>query len=186
MPKVKYGLKNAYYAVATISTTDGTATFGTPKRLPGAVSISMESTGENTKFYADDVAYYTAPGAAGYQGDLTIAMIPDDFRKDCLDEVEPISGVLVEEGNASPKEFALLFEFTTDENAVRHVMYNCTAKRPAVSGNTKGETTEVSTEVLTITAATIHNATLQKDIVKAKAESTATCYSAWYTSVYQP
>lgn len=184
--KVKYGLKNAYYAVATISTTDGTATYGTPVRLPGAVSISLEPTGENTKFYADDVAYYTAPGAAGYQGDLTLAMVPDEFRKDCLGEVEAISGVLVEEGNAAPKEFALLFEFTTDENAIKHALYNCTAKRPSVAGNTKGESTEVSTEVLTITASTVHNATLNKDIVKAKADSTATCYSAWYTTVYQP
>lgn len=186
MAKVKYGLKSAYYAPATISAADGTATYGTPVRLPGAVSISLESTGENTKFFADDVAYYTAPGAAGYSGDLTLAMIPDSFRKDCLGEIEAIDGVLVEEGGASPREFALLFEFTTDENAIRHVMYNCTAKRPAVAGNTKGETTEVSTEVLTITASTIHNAELQKDIVKAKAESTATCYASWYTSVYQP
>lgn len=186
MAKVKFGLKNAYYAVATISTTDGTATYGTPVRLPGAVSISLEPTGENTKFYADDVAYFTAPGAAGYQGDLTLAMVPDEFRKDCLGEVEAISGVLVEEGNAAPKEFALLFEFTTDENSIRHALYNCTAKRPSVAGNTKGESTEVSTEVLTITASTVHNATLNKDIVKAKADSTATCYSAWYTTVYQP
>ena len=184
--KVKYGLKNAYYALATISTTDGSATYGTPVRIPGAVSISLEPTGENTKFYADDVAYFTAPGAAGYQGDLTLAIVPDSFRKDCLGEVESVAGVLVEQADSTPKEFALLFEFTTDDNAVKHVFYNCTAKRPSVAGNTKGESTEVSTEAINITASSIYNSSLAKNIVKAKADSTATCYSTWYTSVYQP
>lgn len=184
--KVRFGLKNAYYAKATISTTDGTASYGTPKRLPGAVSISLEATGENTDFYADDGVYFTAPGVAGYNGDLTLANLPDDFKKDCLGEIESEEGILVEAGDATPNEFALLFEFTGDAGGVRHVMYNCTAKRPAVSGNTKGESTEVATDAVTITAKPVHNATLGRPIVKAKADSTATAYADWFTTVYQP
>lgn len=185
MSKVKFGLKNVHYALATIAA-DGTATYGTPVRIPGAVSLSMEPSGENTPFYADDSVYFTAPGATGYTGDLTIALVPDSFKKDCLGEDDSIEGVLIETADASPQPFALMFEFTTDEKAQKHVLYNCTAKRPNIASNTKGESTEVQTEALNLTASSIFNATLNKNIVKAKADDTAQDYATWYTAVYQP
>lgn len=184
--KVKFGLKNCYYALATISTVDGSATYGTPVRLPGAVSLSMEPAGENTNFYADDVAYYTVGGNIGYTGSLEIAMIPDSFRTDCLGEISAETGVLVEDCDASPAPFALLFEFTTDDNAIKHVMYNVKATRPNIEAQTKGESVEVKTETLSLTASAVYNSVKNKNIVKAKADSTASCYSSWYTTVYQP
>ena len=176
MSKVKFGLKNVHYALATIAA-DGTATYGAPVRIPGAVSLSMEPSGENTPFYADDSVYFTAPGATGYTGDLTIALVPDSFKKDCLGEDDSVTGVLIE---------TLMFEFTTDEKAQKHVLYNCTAKRPTLASNTKGESTEVQTEALSLTASSIFNAALNKSIVKAKADETAQAYDTWYTSVFQP
>lgn len=186
MPKVKFGLKNAYYALATISTVDGSATYGTPKRLPGAVSISMDPAGEQSVFYADDVAYFVTGGSTGYTGELELAMIPDSFRTDCLGEDNSVDGVLLEMADSSPKPFALLFEFTTDDNAIKHAFYNCVASRTNIAGNTKGESTEVKTDTINITASAIYNATKSKNIVKAKADSAATCYGTWYSQVYQP
>ncbi len=49
--KVRYGLKNCYYAKATFDE-DGNVTYGTPVRLPGAVSLSLDPEGE-----VDGVAY---------------------------------------------------------------------------------------------------------------------------------
>lgn len=183
--KIKYGIKNVYYAVATIAT-NGSATYGAPVAFPGAVSISLDAQGDNPVFYADNVAYWTGNGNNGYSGSLEMAYITDDFREDILNEYVATTGVLIEEMNAPIVHFALTFQFEGDASATRHVLYNCTASRPTIAGNTKAESIEPATETINIDAKSIYNAALTKDIVKAKAEETATPYDTWNTTIYQP
>ena len=131
-------MKRVFYATCSIGT-DGSATYGTPKAFPGAVNISLEPQGDITNFYADDIVYWAGANNNGYQGDLEMALISDDFRKDCLGEAADGKSVLVESVNNSSQHFALLFEFTGDQSQKRHVFYNCVANRPSVAGATKGE-----------------------------------------------
>ena len=185
--KIKYGLKNVYFALATIAS-DGTATYTTPVAFPGAVSLSLEPQGENTPFYADNIVYWVGNGNNGYQGDLEVALVPDAFKKTILGEIQDAKAVLVEDMNAPINHFALLFQFEGDSKATKHVFYNCTASRPAAAGSTKGESIEPATETITITATSIHNASLNKDIVKASASesSDSTTYTGWTSAVYLP
>ena len=185
--KIKYGLKNVYYAVATIAD-NGTATYGTPTAIPGAVNLSLDSNGDNTTFWADNVAYWVGNGNAGYTGDLEIARIPDSFKEDVLGMIEDSKSVLVEDMNAPVVHFALLFQFEGDQQATKHVLYNCTCTRPQLAGSTKNETVEPQTETLSLAATSIYNASLQKDIVKAetKDDTDSTTYSGWTSAVYQP
>lgn len=183
--KIRYGIKNCYYAVATISST-GTATYGTPVALPGAVSISLDPQGETSPFYADNIVYYTSVANAGYEGDLELAKIPDSFLTDCLGYVEDKNDVLLEDANASPVNFALMFQFEGDAHAKRTVLYNCVATRPSMSGSTKEESIEPQTETISIVATTVYNAVLDKDLVKASATPAQTAqYNSWLTAVYQ-
>lgn len=183
---IKYGIKNCKYAVATISST-GTATYGTVKDLKGAVSISLDAQGDTNKFYADNIVYFTSVANNGYEGDLELAKVPDDFYTDCLGYIRDASGVLVEDAGATPAHFALLFQFEGDVNAKRTVLYNCVASRPAVAGSTKEESIEPQTETISITATTIHNSVLDKDLVKASCTETSAsaAYNSWLSAVYQ-
>ena len=184
--KIKYGLSRVYYALATIDTSTGTATYATPVAIPGAVSLSMDPSGEQNKFYADNVAYASFAANAGYEGELEIALIPDSFRKDVLGEVED-SDILVEKASATAKPFALLFQFEGDEDATRHVFYNVTAARPNVGSKTTEEDVEVQTETLNLSCGSIFNTKLDDNIVKGKiSDKTKQTYTDWFNSVHQP
>ena len=84
--KVKYGLKNVYYAVAHIAT-NGTATYDTPIAWPGAVNLSLDPEGETSKFYADNIAYAQFAANAGYSGSFESALIPETFKTNVLGDM---------------------------------------------------------------------------------------------------
>lgn len=122
--KVKFNICNVHYAPITVAE-EGTVSFGTPVPMPGAVSISMDPTGEPESFYADGIEYYVINNNQGYDGDLELAMIPESFRTDILKEEQDANKVLVENANSETGSFALLFEFDGDIRKIRHVLYNC-------------------------------------------------------------
>ena len=182
--KVKYNLKNVHAAKMTETVTAGVSTFtyATPKAIPGAVSISLDAEGESNPFYADGIVYFRTVTNNGYSGDLEIALIPEWFRTEILQETLDSKGVLMESsGVGESVKFALLFEFDGDVNAIRHVLYNCTASRPSIESETKEDTIEPGTETLSITADPRSDG-----LVKARTGDTtdAAAYANWYKEVY--
>ncbi len=177
--KVKFGLKNVHYAPLTL--TGGVPSYDTPIPIPGAVSMSLSVNGEPENFYADDRVYYVINNNMGYEGDLEIALIPESFRTGPLGEALDGNNVLVERSDTQLAPFALLFEFDGDQKHIRHVLYNCTASRPSIEGNTKEETLEVKTETLTIKAAPLPDGKVK---AKTGASTDSTVYDGWYGSVY--
>lgn len=177
--KVKFGLKNVHYAV--ITDTDGVITFGTPKEIPGAVSLSLSAKGDKTEFYADDMAYFVATANQGYEGSLEMALIPDEFRVDVLKDVKDVNDVLFEDANVIANNIALMFEFSGDEKATRHVNYNVSVARPSIESSTKESSIDVKTETLEITASPASDT----GYVKAKMLQGTTGYDTFYSSVYQ-
>lgn len=184
--KVKYNLKNVHAAKLTESVVDGVTkySYADPKAIPGAVSISLDAEGDSSPFYADGIVYFRSVSNNGYSGDLEIALIPEWFRTEILQEMLDSNGVLVERSdNAESVKFALLFEFDGDVRAIRHVMYNCTASRPSIESETNEDTIEPGTETLSLTADP-----REDGLVKSRTGDTtsAETYQNWYKTVYIP
>ena len=180
--KVEFGLRNAHYAEVTLDEVTNALTFGIPVRLPGATSLTLDASGDLIRFKADDVDYYTNPNNQGYEGTLTLARVPDSFKKAILGEEQTEGGVMVENADAQTKRFALMFEFQGDKKATRHVMFYCSANRSSVGSTTKDSGDPNTTDLSIIVSPRPDN-----NQVKAKSttETTDEIYNAWYTKVYE-
>lgn len=182
--RVQFGLKNVHYATYTTDATTGAITYDTPIAIPGAVEFTLEPRGDLVEFYADDILYYSAGNNQGYDGTLSIAIMPESFEIDCLGAVKDATDmVITEASDQKGKPFALMFEFDGDVKARRYVLYNCSANRSTLSSSTKTDTVEPTPAELTFVASA------RPTDLKVKTRTTSTTpaaiYDAWYTAVYE-
>ena len=176
--KIKYGLKNAHYAVVTES--GGVVSYGTPVAMPGAVNLTLGAAGENVSFDADDQVYFEENPNNGYDGSLELALIPDAFRTDILGDTVDTNGAIIENANAAVKKFALMFEFDGDAKKTRHVLYSAFPTRPNVEGSTKTNTKEPKTETMNISV----RPAIDTSDVRAKVMQGETGYDTFFSAVY--
>lgn len=176
--KVRYGLSNVH--VGTVNMDDGTPTFGTPTAYPGAVSISMDPEGEQSTFYADNIAYYVTNTNNGYTGDLEMAYLYDWFEEQFLGSKESQEGMIVETSDNPTQMAYLMFQFEGDVNATKYIIYNMTFGRPALEGNTKEDTTEPNTTTIPFTSVPL--VTEFGNVIKSKVPSTASNYATFFTT----
>lgn len=183
--KVKFGIKNCYIAILN-EDVDGTITYDEPFHFPGAVNLSLSKEGSDPeKFYADDIVYWQSGYTnTGYSGTFEFARIIDKFHTDVLGVEVDDNGMMVENADVQPKEFALMVQFSGDKHNTRHVLYRCAASRPDLASQTIEETASPITETLDLT---IIPATFgDKHIVKAKQSPDGANYEQWFTAVQVP
>lgn len=184
--KVKFGLRNCHYAVVT-ETTDAqtgevTSTYGTVKAWPGAVNLTLDASGEDTPFYADDSVYATISANSGYTGSLESALIPEDIYTSVFGQTKKSNGLVVEKSSDTKEYIALLTEFQMDDSARRYCFYRCMLTRPSVTGATTEAAASPQTETVNITI------TPRPDdgVVRTFADKDASVYDSFFTSVPTP
>lgn len=179
--KVQFNLKNVHYAPMTA--TGATPTWDTPVKVPGAVSLTLDQQGELTKFYADGITYWQSSSNNGYEGDLEIALFPDQMLIDIWGYTKTeTDNVLIENALPEPKSFALLFEIDGDVNGRRYCLYNCTATRPGIGSKTNESTKEPQTQSSTISAIPLENGNV---LARTTDTTTAEVKNNWFTKVYE-
>lgn len=192
--KVKFGLKNVHYALVTETVaTDGTgavtSSYGALKKVAGAVSLSMNANASKSVFRADNEDYFISYGEGGYEGDLELAKVTEDFKKDVLNYIEDDDKILCESSSAfkTVNYFALVFEFDGDQRETKHCLYKCSASRPALASQTTGENGSTDPQTETITITSVPRADADKLIHIETQESTSTSViAAWYSNVPIP
>ena len=181
--KVQFGLSNVWFALLNLGE-NGDATFGTPHKHPGAVNLTLEPSGSDTPFYADNIVYYTASANQGYTGTLEMALFDEWFQTNVLGNTLDENGVMVENSNINPKPVAILYQVEGDEEAARRVLYNVQVSRGSDTAATKGETTEPQTSTVNITVSPLP----ESGIVRAHTTQNTDemTFNNWYNAVYIP
>ena len=180
--KVKFGIKNVHVFPITAMSDQGVPTYGSVINIPGTTQLSLDKQGDTSDFYADNIKYYTSVANNGYSGSLTVAIIPDEFRKKILGYLEDAKNVLVEE-MAEPTHFAMTFEEDGDQTGTKFVLYNGTATRPSLDKSTTTESKEPSTQQLDVSFAPLTNGRV---MAMTTANTDSTVLSAWHTAPYIP
>lgn len=184
--KVRFGLKNVYYAKLTESSDNTNNTYATPVAVPGAVNLTMDSNGTDGTFYADNVAYYKTFANNGYSGELEMARVNDAMMKDIWGMTVE-NGVLVEKTGIQPSPFALLFQIEGDTNEELHVLYRVVpTSKPSMGSQTVAEEVEPVTQTFSFDALPlVTGPSYQAGLIQGKTldtTSTAT-RAAWFTAV---
>lgn len=185
--KVRFGLKNVYYAILTESTSGSSNnSYGAPKAVPGAVNMTMNSNGTDGTFYADNVAYFKTFANNGYTGTLEMARITDEMMKDVWGMSE-VNGILTEKNNVQPNPFALLFQIEGDQKEELYVLYRVVpTSKPSMGSQTVGENVEPVTQSFDFEALPLVTGPAYQagNIFGRTVETTATSVrNAWFSSV---
>src|SRR5690606_4658234 len=148
--KVRFGLEQVHIAFRK-EDVGGEPSWDTPIAIPGAVNFSANPDGGESTFYADNTKYYTRQTNNGYTAELEMALVPDEILAEMLGWEIDSNGMLIEDAEAVPKEFALMTQVQGDVRNRRFVYYRCTASRPTQTHGTTTDTTTPTTETLNLT-----------------------------------
>lgn len=175
--KVKFGIKNVHIFPQL---TDA-PTFGPVIDVPGAVSLSLDAQGDISKFYADNIVYYQTSANNGYEGDLEVALIPDEVFEKIFNYVKDEKDVYTENASKNVVPFAMTFEEEGDQAGTKFVLYNCTATRPSRSLATVEDSKEPTTQTLSVSAAPLKDGNV---MAMTSADTTVEVLKDWHTDVY--
>lgn len=147
--KVTFGLSNVH--VGTWTEENGAVTLGTPMHIPGAVSWSPSQDSNQYTFYADNTAYWSDYTDGSIEGDLEMALFPDEFKTQFLGYQALTDGGLAQVKNAVKPHIYLCGEVEGDQEKRRFIFFNGTCGVINREHNTIEENKEVQTESIPIT-----------------------------------
>lgn len=180
--RVQFNLKNTHYAV--LDESGGQPKWSSPVSVPGSVSLSLNAEGNVSPFYADGITYYQCVSNNGYKGDLEMARLIDQMRKDIWKmEERETDHVLLENSSVEPASFALLFQIDGDVDNELYCLYKCSATRPSIEGETTSDSKTPKTQKANISAVPLGSGYV---MARTTASTPTAVRENWFKQVYQP
>lgn len=187
--KVKFGLKNVHYAIATETTLSGVTTtaYGNPVAWTGAVNLEINPTsGDSSVFRADDSDYYVVSGSSlGFEGSYECAYIPEAVETNVFGMATDDNGVICESSSDTIKPVALMFEINGDNSGRRYLIPKVVFSKPSITAETTGtDGNQPKTVTLNLTASPRPDDNLAR--IHTGDTTDSTTYDDWFTAVYTP
>lgn len=186
MNKVRFGFRNVVYSVITIGA-GGAISYGTVKSFMAngchGISIGLSPAGDENQKYGDDVVIDETINNNGYDGDLVLSQVSDDFKKDVLGYEVDANGVLFENADAPVVYFALGFEVQGNEAPKRTWYLYCSAGRPNDEHATNEQSKTYGDATLTIKARPRPDTRRVKNF-RVKQSGTDTIFEEFFDDVY--
>lgn len=148
--KVEFGTSNFHIGIYELDE-HGAAKLGPSMAVPGMRALSLDADSEESKFFADDVVYYSDFNDNGMTGELNMALFPDAFKTAFLNFKEMADGGIAQIKGGISKKVYFAFEGKGDKNRRRHIFFNASLGAIKREHKTIEEGKEVEEETLPIT-----------------------------------
>lgn len=148
--KVLFGVSNLHFGLYSVAN-DGTVTLGTPFHVPGTVNISLDAESDESKFYADNVTYWSGYSDNGYTGEIENALFSDEFKTTFMNYVQLDDGGIAQIKGQQNKNVYIMFQAEGDQEARRMIMYNVSLGQITREYSTTEDSVEPQTATLPFT-----------------------------------
>lgn len=182
--KVLFNIKKLQLSKIISTDDEGIPTYDTPLKVPGTVSLTMDTEENSDPFYADGEAYYTPNGAETATGTLENALFTEDVLKQIYAYVEDTNGNLVQtDGQVS--EFGMQFACDSDDGEVYFTYFRVTSNKPGVNLTTNAPNATINPQSVSLTASTVALNNGAR-VIKSYATKTALNYANYFDGITVP
>lgn len=122
--KVEFGTKLFHIGTYSVDAETKEVTLGKAIHIPGMRALTVEADSEESKFFADDVVYYSEYNDNGLTGELGMALFPDIFKTSFLNYIELEDGGIAQVKGKGGKQVYMAFQGAGDKENRRHIMFN--------------------------------------------------------------
>lgn len=154
-------------------------------KLPGTVSLTLDSEDTGEPFHADGIVYYLANGAETQTGTLENAWFTNEVLKAIYAYVEDTNGnMLATDGQV--KEFGMQFACDSDDGEVYFTYYRVSSNKPGLNVTTNAPNATINPQSVNITANTITLADGTTNVIKSFATKDNSNYATYFTGIQVP